>query len=165
MSRNERAEPTRDGATLVTRAGKSTVASLFASRARVHPDRPALDDGARVVSYGELDRRAASLAGALLSRGVGRGDRVAVLSENRDEFLELVLAAGRLGAIVACQNRRLAAPELRHCLDLVEPSCDLRVATPCAGSARRGRDLRRRLRAALRGRRSRMAPPRPWPMT
>src|SRR5262249_24867591 len=38
------------------------------------------------------------------------------------EYLETFLAAARLGAVVACQNGRLAAPELRHCLELVEPT-------------------------------------------
>jgi acyl-CoA synthetase (AMP-forming)/AMP-acid ligase II len=52
----------------------------------------------------------------LAARGVRHGDRIALLSENRLEVLELFLAAARLGAIVACQNWRLAAPELAHCL-------------------------------------------------
>ena len=116
-------DPRRDAASLVARAAKSTVASLFSARARVHPDRPALDDGVRVTTYGELEQRAARLAGALLSRGVVRGARVAVLSENRSEYLEIELAAARIGAIVACQSWRLSPPELRHCLDLVEPAC------------------------------------------
>ena len=53
---------------------------------------------------------------------MGHGDRVALLSENRAEVLELFLAAAQLGAIVACQNWRLAAPELAHCLRLVAPA-------------------------------------------
>src|SRR5690606_316175 len=44
-----------------------------------------------------------------------------ILAENRIEYLELKLAAAKLGVIVACQNWRLAPPELQHCLDLVEP--------------------------------------------
>ena len=114
-----------DGASLVRRAAGSTVASLVAGQARLHPDAPAVEDGARRLSYGELDRRARRLAGLLAARGVGRGDRVAILSENRAESLELFLAAARLGAIVACQNGRLAAPELGHCLGLVEPAAVL----------------------------------------
>ncbi|MBX3188929.1 MAG: AMP-binding protein [Labilithrix sp.] len=110
---------------VVTRAAASTVASLFSVRARVHPERVAIEDGARAVSYtyGELASRTRRLAGALAARGVGRGARVAILSENRAEYLEVFLAAARLGAIVACQSWRLAPPELRHCVDLVEPAC------------------------------------------
>jgi len=98
-----------------------SVSGLFEARVRVHPDRVAVVDGARTFTYGALDVRVHRLAGALARRGVARGDRIAILSENRVEYLETFLAAARIGAIVACQNWRLAAPELAHCLDLVEP--------------------------------------------
>ena len=112
-----------DSGPLVQRAAASSVASLFAAHARVHPGRVAVEDAERVLTYGELANRVRRLASALPARGVGRGSRVAVLSENRAEYLELLLAAAHLGAIVACQNWRLAAPELAHCLHLVEPTC------------------------------------------
>jgi acyl-CoA synthetase (AMP-forming)/AMP-acid ligase II len=104
-------------------SAQSTVAGLFEARARVHPQRVALEDAARQSTYAELDRRTKQLAGGLAALGVRRGTRIAILSENRTEYLEVVLAAARLGAIVACQNWRLAPPELAHCLDLVEPHC------------------------------------------
>jgi len=108
---------------LVRRAAASTVASLFAARARIHPDRPALEDETRRITYRELQERTRRLASVLAARGVGHGARVGLLSENRIEVLEVFLAAARLGAIVACQNGRLAAPELAHCLALVDPAC------------------------------------------
>ncbi len=106
----------------VTRASAATVWSLFASRAAVTPERIAVADGTRAISYAELAARAVSCAAALTARGVGPGDRIALLSENRIEVLEVLLAAARLGAIVACQNWRLAPPELAHCIALVEPA-------------------------------------------
>ncbi len=108
-----------DGVRLAT---TTTVAGLFEARARVEPDRIAIVDSTREWTYGVLAERVARLASVLSARGVGLGDRVAVLSENRAELLELMLAAARIGAIVACQSWRLAAPELRHCLELVEPT-------------------------------------------
>jgi acyl-CoA synthetase (AMP-forming)/AMP-acid ligase II len=112
-----------DGGPRVRRGAASTVGSLFAARARVHPGRLALEGATRRYTYGELARRARQLAGVLSSRGVGRGERVALLSENRTETLEVFLAAAHLGAIVACPSTRLAPPELAHCIDLVEPAC------------------------------------------
>jgi fatty-acyl-CoA synthase len=106
----------------------STVASLFASRARVVADAPAVIDARVAWSYRQLRDRASRLAGALRARGVGAGDRIAILSRNRAEYLEVFLAAGWIGAIVACQNWRLADPELTHCLDLVAPA--LLIASP-----------------------------------
>lgn len=110
---------------LVNRAAASSVAGLFLMRARIHPECLALVEGDRRLTYGDLARRVAALAHWLRRNGVGQGDRVAVLSENRLEYLELFLAAAWIGAIVACQNWRLAAPELAHCLALVEPKAIL----------------------------------------
>jgi acyl-CoA synthetase (AMP-forming)/AMP-acid ligase II len=110
---------------LVRRSAGSSVAGLFAALVAVHPARLALEDATRRLSYGELDQRVQRLCNVLSARGVTRGARVALLSENRAEYLEVFLAAARLGAVVACQNWRLAPPELRHCLDLVEPSAVL----------------------------------------
>src|SRR5688572_612242 len=73
---------------LVQQAAASSVASLFLLQARVHPDRPALVEGDRRLSYGEVGRQVAALAGWLRSHGVGQGDRVAILSENRLEYLD-----------------------------------------------------------------------------
>jgi len=102
-------------------AGRSTVGSLFESCARLHRERPAVEAGGRTLTYGELDARVNRLAAVLRTFEVARGDRIAVLAENRPEYLELELASAKLGAILACQNWRLAPPELRHCVGLVSP--------------------------------------------
>jgi fatty-acyl-CoA synthase len=130
-----------DGGPLAKRSAKTTVWSQFEATARLYPDRPALEDGSRTSTYGSLCDRALRLAGALRERGVERGARVAMLSENRSEYLELFLAAARLGASVACQNARLAPGELAHCLDLVEPAVVIvspRHADKLAGLGRKG---------------------------
>ena len=58
----------------------------------------------------------------LEARGIAPGDRIAILSENRSEYLETYLAAAMTGAVLACQNWRLSPLELTHCLDLVDPA-------------------------------------------
>ena len=97
------------------------MASFVSARARQYPDRIAVEDGERSVTYTEFQDRICRLANALKARGVERGSCLAILSENRLEYLEVIMAAARLGAIVACQNWRLTPSEIRHCLDLVEP--------------------------------------------
>ena len=103
-------------------AGRSTVGSLFRSVARLHADRPAVETAGRALTYGQLDERVTRVVEALRRFEVARGDRVAILSENRPEYLELELACATLGAILACQNWRLAPPELKHCIALVSPT-------------------------------------------
>lgn len=110
------------------RSATVTVAELVEERSRCSPGAVAIEQDGSRWTFRELDRRVARLAGVLVEQEVRRGDRVAVLSENRHEYLELELAAGRLGAVTACLNWRLAAEELRHCVRLVEPAA--LVVTP-----------------------------------
>ncbi|MET0910692.1 MAG: AMP-binding protein, partial [Ilumatobacteraceae bacterium] len=68
--------------------------------------------GDRDLTWAALDARASSLAASLADLGVGHGDRVGLLMSNRPEFLEVMVACARLGAICAPFNRRFTAPEL-----------------------------------------------------
>src|SRR5439155_17285295 len=66
----------------------------------------------RMLSYGDLAARIAAAARALKSRlGVGRGDRVAILAANHPDYLVLLYACARLGAMLVPLNWRLAVPE------------------------------------------------------
>jgi fatty-acyl-CoA synthase len=105
----------------ILRAGRLGVAELFLARARAHSTAPALLAEGRRLTYAALAARVERLAAGLAAQGVARGDRIAILSENRVEYVEVMLACARIGAILACQNWRLAAPELAHCLRLVGP--------------------------------------------
>ena len=69
----------------------------------------------------QLADRVARLAAALVARGVGRGDRVALLSPNSGAMVEQVLAAWWLGAVACPLNVRWSVPELRAALDDAEP--------------------------------------------
>jgi 1-acyl-sn-glycerol-3-phosphate acyltransferase len=83
-------------------AGARTVPEALKRRALAEPDRSAVflreDDGEeRVVTYGGLWRDAGRIAGALVERGVGRGDTVALMLPTSVDFLRAfqgVLAAG-----------------------------------------------------------------------
>ena len=74
--------------------------------------RIALDDGSRRVSYRELDRQAAALAGALAQIGVARGDVVSAYLPNCIEYVITVLAVARAGAIFSPLNPRFRSGEL-----------------------------------------------------
>ncbi len=99
----------------------ASVFDLFHAQVRAAPDAVALSDADGTVGYAELERRALRLAALFRARGLVRGDRIALLSENRRAFVEIQLAAAALGLIVACQNWRLNREELRHCIDMVTP--------------------------------------------
>ncbi len=110
-----------DARRLVRTAAGSTVGSLFAAQVRLYPSRVAIEEDGRTLSYAALGERVNRTASLLSGFGVGHGDRVAIIAENRAEYLELQLAVAKLGAILACQNWRLSAGETQYCLDLVAP--------------------------------------------
>ncbi len=85
-------------------------------RAYYHGDHIAIVDGERRISYAEFDRRTDKLASALRKLGVRRGDRVATLQYNSAEFLELLFATAKLGAIFLPMNYRLAPLEIAYLL-------------------------------------------------
>ena len=121
----------------MTAAGtSSTVGSLFRARAAIQPSALAIECGERRLSYGELDDRVNRAAAMLARYGLTRGDRVALLSRNRPEYLEIELAAGQLGVITACLNWRLSKRELTYCIDLVSPKLlitEAELAAPLNG--------------------------------
>jgi fatty-acyl-CoA synthase len=80
--------------------------------ARWQGDAVAVRFGTRDLRWGELSERADRMAAGLAALGVGHGDRIGLLMSNRPEFLEVCVAAARLGAIVAPFNLRFTAHEL-----------------------------------------------------
>lgn len=105
----------------IAKAAGSSVYDLIAARVRVQPDAPALRCGQTLLSYAEMKARADAIAAEFHARGLRRGDRVAIVSENRLEYTLVQIACARLGVIAACQNWRLAPDELRYCIALVAP--------------------------------------------
>jgi fatty-acyl-CoA synthase len=93
-----------------------TMSDQLARHARKTPDVPALRFDGKGRSYAELDQRVTRLARALQQRGVGPGDRIAVLALNGMETWEAYLAGVRLGAIVVPVNFRLVADEVAYVL-------------------------------------------------
>jgi fatty-acyl-CoA synthase len=88
-----------------------------ARRARISPDRTALLDPQRSLTYAELADRTTRYAGALRRLGVGPGDRVAYLGVNAVEVFETFFAAWLLGAAAVPLNYRLSGAEIRYMLD------------------------------------------------
>ncbi len=85
------------------------------------PDHVAVLAGDDRWTYGELDRAANALARYLAERGVGRGDRVAVMTSNRPEFVITVHAASKLGAAPVMLNSSWKALEVGTAIALTTP--------------------------------------------
>ena len=91
----------------------NTVARIILDNARRIPERAALvEPGGKTRTFGQHAQRVFQLADALRRRGCRRGDRVAILSRNCAEYLEIYGACEVAGFIAAPINYRLTAPEI-----------------------------------------------------
>lgn len=97
-----------------------TLPQLFDLSFTLRRDQPALDWD-RTYTFGELDRRAARMARVLRRRGLRPGERLAVYLANRVEFIDLFLAATRLGALFVPVNILYRDREIRHILGDSDP--------------------------------------------
>ena len=93
------------------------IGEWLVKRGQIAPEKEALVDRDRRISYGQLNSRVNRLAGALAELGLKHGDRLGVLSYNCSEFVEIIFAAAKLGLMVVPLNWRLTASELGFMLD------------------------------------------------
>jgi acyl-CoA synthetase (AMP-forming)/AMP-acid ligase II len=80
-------------------------------------DRLALVGASGARSYRALAQRVESLAAVLVDEGLEPGARLALLAPNGPEFVEVLLAASRIGAAVVPLNHRLVGPEVAYQVD------------------------------------------------
>lgn len=98
---------------------EETIDANFRATVAAHPDREALvvrHQGVR-WSYTELDAEIDRLARALLASGLAVGDRVALWSPNRYEWVLAQYATARIGVIMVCINPAYRTHELEFALN------------------------------------------------
>jgi len=99
------------------------VTDWLEKRAKLTPDTIALEDadhGTR-TTYAEWNAAANRTARMLDRMGIGKGDLVSVYSVNRREYLDLLFACGKTGAILHNLNWRLTVHELASILGETQP--------------------------------------------
>jgi crotonobetaine/carnitine-CoA ligase len=92
------------------------------TEAALDPTRDFVQCGGPWVTLQELDERSDRVGAALQQLGVGKGDRVAVNLPNRMEYLELIYAIAKIGAIQVPLNTYLRGDFLRHQLAQTSPT-------------------------------------------
>ena len=93
------------------------IPEILASHAAFHPRREAVVCGTVRRSWGDFGAGIDRVARALQARGVGRGDKVAVLMGNSVEMLEIIFGIVRAGACVVPLSGLLTGAQLATLLD------------------------------------------------
>lgn len=94
----------------------NTLAGIVHDYARIHPDKTALIFADQPRSYADLDDEIERAANGLAARGIGHGDRVALLLPNMPEFIVAYYAVMRRGAIVVPVNVLYKTEEIAYIL-------------------------------------------------
>lgn len=68
-------------------------------------------------TYNELNVQSTYLSTALRSMGVGPGDRVGIMAGNCEQYVAVLFAVARIGAILVILNNTYTATEAQHALD------------------------------------------------
>ena len=89
---------------------------LLSAAARCRPEVEAVVCGNRRLSYRQLDERVTQVAIGMRALGLESGHLIAFALGNRLEFVEMLLACARLGAVAVPLNIRMRHPEILHAL-------------------------------------------------
>jgi fatty-acyl-CoA synthase/long-chain acyl-CoA synthetase len=90
---------------------------FLAAHAKTMPDKPAFILGDRVLDFATLSRRASRAANFLTSLGCLEEDRVAIMSFNSLEGVEIANGSRRAGLVIVPVNYRLRGSEIAHVLN------------------------------------------------
>ncbi len=93
------------------------IADLVEHAINLMPDRVALADDGREVTYAQLEERANKLANYLLQQGVQPGDKVGIYSRNTIEAVEAMVAVFKARAVMINVNYRYVENELQYIFD------------------------------------------------
>ncbi len=95
-------------------AGWMNLGQNLKINAKKFPNTVMLKDSQRSFTYPEVNKRVNQLAHSLLSLGLTKGDKVAVLLENSIEIVEVFLATAKTGIIIVPINFRLVSAEVEY---------------------------------------------------
>ncbi|MFI7190234.1 class I adenylate-forming enzyme family protein [Nocardia nova] len=130
-------------------SSRESLADFVRFWGRAIPTSDAIIEGDNATTWAELDERTSRLANGLRARGIAKGDRIGLLAPNCREYLEIVIAGFKLGAITVPLNFRLTAKELDYiirnsgCSLVISAPAHVAVAAEAVAGEPEGADIRR----------------------
>ena len=102
------------------RIGRVAIGDLLKRAARRFPDRIALTDGARQVTFTEMERDANRFANYLVARGLKPGEKISTICNNTVEFVKALFGIHRAGLVWVPVNTMLGPADMDYILDHAE---------------------------------------------
>jgi acyl-coenzyme A synthetase/AMP-(fatty) acid ligase len=101
---------------------KACIVGNLGLHARNRPAHPAIEDGQRIISYGELDHLVGQAAANLRNKGVQVGDFVALMLGNSADHVIILCALARLGAVICSISPLQSRREVSDTLNFINAS-------------------------------------------
>ncbi len=95
-----------------------TVPDIMEETVRAHGAKPAIIFEGKTITWRQLDQMANRMARVAIDLGIGRGDVVALLMENRPEYIATWFGLHKIGAVGALINTNLAGAPLAHSIGI-----------------------------------------------
>ena len=102
------------------RIGRVAIGDLLKRAAARFPDRTAVTDGTRRVTFNELERDANRFANYLVARGLKPGDKISSICNNSVEFVKALFGIHRAGLVWVPINTMLGPADMNYILDHAE---------------------------------------------
>src|SRR3982074_1986292 len=102
------------------RIGRVAIGDLLKRAAARFPDRIAVTDGERRVTFGEIERDANRFANYLVARGLKPGEKISTICNNSVEFVKALFGIHRAGLVWVPINTMLGPSDMDYILDHAE---------------------------------------------
>ncbi|MCL1805159.1 MAG: AMP-binding protein [Clostridiales bacterium] len=102
--------------------GTQTIGDSFDELVGRHPDKTAIIDEGKRLTYAQFQRMINAFAAALLDIGIKKHDRVLIQIPNKHEFIVSYIACQKIGAIPVLAVSSMGRVEISYIIELTEPS-------------------------------------------
>ncbi len=100
-----------------------TFNEIIDCNSKVYKDKIAVRDSRRKLTYNDIATNGSSFASYLLSIGLNKKDRIAILAYNCSEFVEVKYASSKINVIITPINFRLNVKEIIDVINDAKPKC------------------------------------------
>lgn len=105
---------------MINRARRNTLADLLSRTVARYPDKKAFVYHEGKVTYGELEKLVHQTAQGMKGKGITKGSRLGLLSKNSLDFIVMMFAAAKLGAVTVPINYMLTKKDIAYILNHAE---------------------------------------------